>query len=154
MARGHSQQAVLHAKESVSIGFDSDIGAALRKYAADIQEQAIRPAAAAAARVLYEEVRQRTPVYTGPAKKGINPGQLKAAIYHWHDTKRSTKTRQIYAIGPNKAKAPHWFQIEFGNSQSPAHPYVRPAYDSKISTAMAAAKKRLAEKISEIGGKP
>lgn len=145
MAR-HAQKAALHSKESVSIGFDSDIGAALRKYAADIREQALRPAAYAAAAVLYREMKTRTASFA-------KTGTLRDSIYHWHDSKQSTKGRQVYAIGPNKVKAPHFHMVEYGTSKMAAHPYIRPTWDSKIGEAMAAAKKRLAEKMKEIGGK-
>lgn len=141
--RGHARTAALHQKQSVSIGFDSDIGASLRQYAAKIKEDALRSAAYAAARILYDEMRLNVPVKTG---------QLRDAIYHWHDFKQSTENRQVYAIGPSKKKAPHWALVEFGTSKMLARSYVRRAWEQKAAAAMDAAKKRLAEKLSEISG--
>lgn len=141
---GHARTAALHSKESVSIDFDNDVGAKLRQWAAQIQEEAIRPAAYAAAAVLYQEMKMRTATFK-------YTGTLHDAIYHWYDDKKSGPNHAVYAIGPNKVKAPHFHMVEFGTSKMAARPYVRPTYDSKISDAMEAARNRLSEKISELG---
>ena len=128
------------------MAFDSDIGAVLRQFAAAIQNEALRPAAAAAAEVFYGEMKLRTASFA-------HTGTLNASIYQWHDTKLSGQNKQVYAIGPNKIKAPHWHLVEFGTIRSAAHPYIRPTWDSKLAAAMEAGNKRLSEKISEIAGK-
>lgn len=151
-------------KDSVSIGFDDGISAGLRKFANDLREKALRPAAHAAAVVLYNELQQRVPEESG---------RLKSAIYRWHDDKRSIDGRQVYVVGVNKRKAPHWHLIEYGHWRVnrfrlidgkwvatkerlpqpvwvPAQPYIRPTYDGKIDTAVDAAKARLTEKFKEI----
>jgi HK97 gp10 family phage protein len=40
-------------------------------------------------------------------------------------------------------------RLEYGTSSVPAHPFMRPAYESKRGEALEAMKKRMAEKISE-----
>lgn len=171
MARGHAQKAALHGKQSVSMGFSSDLGAALHRYADFIKEEALRSAAYAAAKVLYMEMRLRT------ASSKTGTGTLHNAIYHWHDPKQSTDGRQVYAIGVNKSKAGHWAWIEFGHWRYfktvltddgtwitlkdqplvtpkwvPGKSYIRSTWDAKSGEAMEAAKKRLAEKMKEFDG--
>ncbi|RXZ42708.1 HK97-gp10 family putative phage morphogenesis protein [Crenobacter cavernae] len=160
MAR--KSQAKLYDQASVSCSLDDSIDQGLDELAARI-ENALRPAAHAAAVVLYEEIRQRVPVESG---------QLKSAIYRWHDEQRSTPGRQIYTVGVNKRRAPHWHNVEYGHWRVnkfrliggkwvptrerlaqpvwvPGKPYIRPAFDAKIGAALAAAKRRLAEKLKD-----
>ncbi len=141
---GHARTAALHSKETVSINFENDIGAKLRQYAAYIQEEAVRPAAYAAAEVFYGEMKMRTAAMRFT-------GTLNAAIYHWYDSRKSGPNFAVYAIGPNKKKAPHWYMVEFGTSKMAARSYVRATYDTKLAEAMDAARARLAEKMKEIG---
>lgn len=74
---------------------------------AKLRGDVLRSAVYAGAKLLYEELLRRAPV--GPT------GNLKAAIYHWHDDKQSRDGRQVYAIGVNKSKAPHWAIVEYGH---------------------------------------
>lgn len=76
------------------------------RFATDLEKKVLRPAAYAGARVIYEGMRMKVPVASG---------ELRDAIYHWHDDKRSRNGREIYLIGPNKVKAPHWYNVEFGH---------------------------------------
>lgn len=151
-------------KESLSISLD--LGDGLQRFVDIVQNKALRPAVYAAARTLYDEVKYRVPEHTGT---------LKASIYHWHDDKASVDGKQVYVVGVNKRKARHWWLIEFGHWQryktiklpsgefvtdksqplsAPKwvgpKPYLRPAYDAKIVTALEAAKSRMAEKIKEL----
>jgi hypothetical protein len=88
-------------------GSTGALGDALRQYAAWVQEEALRSAVYAGAKLLYDELLQRVPV-------GLT-GNLKAACYHWHDEKQSFNGRQVYAVGVNKNKAPHWYNVEYGH---------------------------------------
>lgn len=127
--------------DAFSLRLTGDIGESLRQYAEDVKQKALRPAAYAMASVFYTEMRMRVPVYTG---------LLRDSIYHWHDDKRSTADRQIYAIGPNKKKAPHWHLVEYGTVKMAARPYVRPTYDSKVAQAIDAGRARMAQKLEEL----
>lgn len=138
---------------------------ALRSYTAAVRDQALRPAARAGALVLYTEMRARV---------SVGEGKLKASIYHWHDDARSVDGRQIYLVGPNKKKAPHWFNVEYGHVRVnvvfkgedgklhptavrlrvpqwvPASPYIRPTWDAGKALAVRAMRRRLVERLREI----
>ena len=161
MAR--SKSARQFGRESVSISTaDAGLLAGLDQLQQRVAD-ALRPAAHQGALVLYNEVKQRVPK---------DSGQLSAAIYRWHDDKRSTAERQIYQIGVNKRAAPHWHLIEYGHWRVnkfrlidgkwvptrkrlakpvyvPARPFIRPAYDAKLPEAFAAARRRMAEKLKD-----
>lgn len=157
---GRGKVTKLFPRELMGVTFESNISANLREMGRVLSEQALRSAARAGALVFYNEMRLRAPVASG---------QLRDSIYHWHDYLYSTPTRQIYRIGPNKAKAPHWYVVEYGHWRvnaivngrptkqrlkvpvwEPANPYIRPTYDGKVNAALEAAKKRLAERTIEV----
>ena len=127
--------------DAFSIRLTGDLSESLRQYAEEVKQKALRPAAYAMANVFYTEMRMRAPVHSG---------LLRDSIYHWHDDKRSTADRQIYAIGPNKRIAKHWHLIEYGTVKMAAKPYVRPTFDSRAASAVDAGKRRLAEKLQEL----
>lgn len=93
-------------KTLVSLDFQSNMLAGLRTLKRAVTETALRPAAYAGARVFYEEMRLNVPIASG---------QLYDSVYHWFDDKHSNTVRKIYVIGPNKAKAPHWYNVEYGH---------------------------------------
>lgn len=78
---------------------------------------AVRPAAYAGAKVLYDELKVRVPVsaesheYKG---KTYTPGTLKAAVYHKFSPEESTATRKTYKISYNARKAIHAHLVEYG----------------------------------------
>jgi len=128
-----------------------------------VREKALRSTAYAGAKVLYEEVRLRAPVYDGPPKRGVTPGQLKEAIYHAHSPERSGPDRQVYAISVNKKKAPHWYLIEYGHwtatvgKYGPLQPmwvgpqsYLRASSDAKAQAAVIAMRERFKQRLGEI----
>lgn len=153
--------------DSVSITFDSNIKEKLLALEKKIKEGMLFKAAAAGAEVLYDEMKIRAPVYTGRVytyktwtnpRKGdpqqvemvnAKPGQLRDSIFRFHDYRRSTEDRQIYLVGPNKRKAPHWYLVEYGTSKWAGNPYVRPTWEAKKAAAIGAAKNRLVELIGE-----
>lgn len=152
-------------KDTIGISVVSNITESLAALEAGIKEKVLRSAARAGALVFYNEMRQRVPVATG---------ELYKSIYHYHDDKGSTPNRQTYFIGPNKGKAPHWHQVEFGHWQVnvvvrlpngrlaatkerletpkwiPANPYVRPTWESKKQAAVTASKVRMGERLKEL----
>lgn len=162
MARTKKTQALYPAK-MISMQYSSDAIEGLNRLEASIRQKALQSVAAAGALVFYDEMRRRVP---------IKDGELYASIYRWHDDKRSTQDQQIYWIGPNKVKAPHWHLIEFGHwkvnktirvgsrwiatterlaqpTWVAAKPYARPTFDAARDTAYSAMKVRLAERIKE-----
>lgn len=65
---------------------------------------------------------------------------------------------QGHAFVPHNPTSKKWkmhreaARLEYGTSSVPAHPFMRPAYESKRGEALEAMKKRMAEKISEYLG--
>lgn len=137
---------------------------ALQQYRTAVQESALRSAVHAGAIVLYEELQRRTPV---------DEGTLSGAIYRWHDDRKSVDGRQVYAVGVNKGKAPHWFNVEYGHVRVNAgfyqggkwvplktrlaepewvmpKPYLRPTWDAKGAEAVQAMQAKLRENLREL----
>lgn len=111
-------------------------------------EEHVRPAAQAGIQVLYEEVLLRVPVSTKARKtkrgRVIAPGALKASIYQAFSQDNSGKGFATYHSSWNYRKAPHGHLVEFGTSQSPAHPFLRPAYDAAAPRALKVAEAHFA----------
>lgn len=128
---------------------------------ADTCEAAARPAAQAAAQVLYDEVKRNV----GRLKK--HTGNLAGSIYQAYSKDNSGNGRATYHVSWNARKAPHGHLVEFGHLQryevsfdpqtrrftthkdrplaSPrqvaARPFVRPAV-ARFEQAMQAAQER------------
>lgn len=106
MGRGHNTGPTLYAGETVTVSWDTDIKAQLEAFAKEVREKALRSATFAMANVIYKEIRLRVPV---------DEGELYAAIYQYHSDRESTGNKQVYYVGVNKIKAPHWHNVEFGH---------------------------------------
>lgn len=99
----------------VKLSLVGDLRESLRRLEAGMKEHVARSAAHAGALVLYEEARRLAPIYDGPARKGIKPGQLRKAIYHVFSDAKSNDAHKIYEISWNARKAPHGHLIERGH---------------------------------------
>jgi hypothetical protein len=86
--------------------FQGDIKAALTKFEVLIRDKILISGAAAGAKVIYDEAKLRVPVDTG---------RLRDSIYRFFDKNSSTPWNKIYLIGPNKRKAPYWYNVEYGH---------------------------------------
>lgn len=163
MAR-RSQTKLFNVRGS-AIAVSGDMSGALQNWAKKIQDQATRPASRAGALVFYHEMRQKVPV--GETQNLYN------SIYHAYSPEKSINGKQVYHIGPNKTKAPHWWLVENGHwrvnvvlrvngrwlatkERLPAPvwvgptPYIAPTFDGKVRESIAAMRTRLKEKITEI----
>ena len=134
-------QAKTFPKQTVGINFDDTCIAAALQAFADRSQEAMRAGAYEAATVLYNEMRILVPVKSGT---------LRDSIYRYRDIDQSVDGKEVFYIGPNKNKAPHWHLVEFGTVKMAAKPYIRPAFDAKIQPALEAAKKRITEKLKEL----
>jgi hypothetical protein len=105
MARNASAP-VLFTQNSRRVGFKDTITPALEKLEVELREHIIRSVAYAGADLMYKAMKMHVPVRTG---------ETYGAIYHWFDKKRSTDWKKIYMIGPNKQKAFHWYNLEYGH---------------------------------------
>jgi HK97 gp10 family phage protein len=134
----------------------SAINAALDKLQADAGEH-VRAAAQAGAQVLYEEARLRSPVskhahwfYGTHQKYFFTPGSLRNAIYQVYSEDNSQPgVKATYHISWNHQKVPYGFMVEYGTSRAPAHPFIRPAFDSAKSESLQAASNEFTTRMTK-----
>jgi len=105
-SRGKSKLVQLFPRSLFGANYESDIESGIKRLDALVREKVLRSATRAGALLFYTEMQARVPK---------REGTLLYAIYHTHLDKRSTKFRQVYAVGPNKAAAPHWYVVEYGH---------------------------------------
>jgi HK97 gp10 family phage protein len=136
---------------------EGDLDLDLSRFENTIREQVSMSGVAAMANVLYVEARYRAPVseaahwfYGTHQKYLFTPGTLRDSIYRVFSKSRSSDEVKTYQISWNHQKAPYGFMVEFGTSNAPAHPFVRPAYDAKIELAITVGKDRMAQKLEEL----
>lgn len=105
-----------------------------------IKGQYVRAGSAEAARVLYEEARDRCPV-----KSGL----LKSSIYRVHSTRESRPGRDVYHVSWNYTKAPHGHLIEFGTSRMAARSFLRTAFEAVSDAAITAGIEAMAQAMNK-----
>lgn len=170
MAGKRSRQLQRYAPDSRNgAHVESSLAAAFETVSAELLDKVARSGARAGALVFYEEMRLRV---------AEDEGQLRDAIYHWHDDEAAARGVQRYLVGPNKKQAPQWYWVEYGHWRTnvvfrdengrtfpitrklatpvwvPAKPYVRPTWDAKAGAAVQAALQRMSQRFAEltIGG--
>lgn len=96
--------------------------------------EAARPAAQAAAQVLYDDVLRNV------ARVGRKTGNLASSIYQAYSQNNSAPGKAVYHVSWNAAKAPHGHLIEWGHLQryeyykgndGQIRPMVRPGMEGK-----------------------
>ena len=95
--------------------------------AADRIEEAARPAAQAAAQVIYDEVKRNV------GRLGRKTGNLERSIYQYYDKTKSVGGIAHYKISWNTFRAPHGHLVEYGHIQK--YKYARHE-DGKIRPAV------------------
>lgn len=106
------------------------MGDLLGEFTNRLREKALRSAAYAGAKVFYEEMQHRAEGAEAHSPN-VKSGTLRSAIYHWHDEDASRGgLKQVYAVGPNKRKAPHWFNVASmrPGHEAPEHVNKRPGH--------------------------
>lgn len=153
-----------------SINFDS-VFASLDGLSDSLKNEVLVSGAAAAARVIYGEVRSRSPTGTkSQMRRGKlhTAGTLRDSIYRVYVKSKSNESIARYEVGWNRGKAwysrlvefGHWSRpvIPSGKSRSrkkkivkwvPAYPFFRPSV-AAFPVAIEAAKTRMIEKLNEI----
>lgn len=124
-------------KGNQSFGIDADLSG-LNAFLGDLEEaaaDAIRPAAQAAAQVLYDRVKLNVQAL------GRETGNLERAIYQAFSNEHSQAgQRAEYHVSWNHIKAPHGHLVEFGylqryryykDNRGRVRPMVRPGMDGK-----------------------
>jgi hypothetical protein len=101
---------------------------------ADAVAEGIRPAAQAAAQVLYDDVQSNV------ARIKKRTGNLASSIYQVYSELNSSQGRAVYHVSWNARKAPHAGLVEYGHlqryryyksSDGQIRPMVRPGMDGK-----------------------
>lgn len=113
----------------------------VREYSGRVQTDVAFAGAAAMATVIYQGAR-------GNAARNRKSGLLLSAIYRVYAEDQSSTTLKTYHVSWNKKRAPHGYQIEFGNSRAPAYPFLRPAM-ALADEAITAGNDRMAERLAE-----
>lgn len=134
--------------KSMGIAFHADSAFAGLDILEAESRKALRPAAQAGAEDLYFETRLRCPesaeahIFYGrnSKKTGVTytfqPGNLCNALYQVYSKDNSSEVRATYHVAWNHQKAPYGFMVEFGTAKAAAHPFVRPAFDSRASESL------------------
>ncbi|MGJ7512346.1 HK97-gp10 family putative phage morphogenesis protein [Variovorax sp. GT1P44] len=126
----------------------------------------VRPAAQAAAQILYDEVLLRVPSslkghwFHGSSFKKtgqkyyFDAGSLRAAIYQAFSANNSGADKATYHVSWNAKKAPYGHMVNNGTSRAAANPFLSNAWDARIADATKAAEARFAQGLQEsIGAK-
>lgn len=122
----------LTGKNSLSIDADLSGLDALFDRLGDQVEQAARPAAQAAAQVLYDEVKKNVQAL------GKKTGKLESSIYQVFSASNSSPGKATYQVSWNHKKAPHGHLLEYGylqrykyyqNARGQVRVMVRPGMD-------------------------
>lgn len=152
----------------ISIKFDSARAQAFLDDFEEAAKKAVRPAAYAGAKVLYDEVKLNV------SKMGRVTGNLYSSIYHAFSKDNSGDGVATYHISWNHRKAPHGHLLEYGHIQKfvryvgsdgkwytdkskplpqPKHvgarPFLRPAFDAKGKDALEGCARRYIEALEE-----
>lgn len=96
---------------SLTIGVNLDGLNSLIDALAGEAKEAIRPAAQAAAQVLYDNVKGNV------EKIGRKTGNLASSIYQVYSESNSNENRAVYQVSWNAKKAPHGGLVEYGHLQ-------------------------------------
>ena len=117
----------------------------------------LRDATRAGAEVLREEVIQRAPERTGKMKKNVviltqkarRRGEISSGV-HIRGVNPRTGTSDNTMKANNPRNAFYWRFVELGTVNMPAHPFVRPAFDTRQEQAAQVAMERMNRAIDEV----
>lgn len=123
----------------IGANLSGDITAGLDKLEAKIRGEVLLSGVAAMANVVYQEVLLN-------AGRHVKTGTLRDAVYRAYSPEKSDDVQQVYHVGVNRRKAPHFHFLEFGTSRQPATPIVRPALDH-MGQAATAGTQRIKERL-------
>ncbi|EOT1178728.1 HK97-gp10 family putative phage morphogenesis protein [Cronobacter sakazakii] len=117
----------------------------------------LRDATRAGAEVLREEVIQRAPERTGKMKKNVviltqkarRRGEISSGV-HIRGINPRTGNSDNTMKANNPRNAFYWRFVELGTVNMPAHPFVRPAFDTRQEQAAQVAMERMNRAIDEV----
>lgn len=146
----------------------SELVEKMRELPKNIARNALRAGVYAGAKVVQEDAKRRAPVYTGPISAGHPPaGTLKRSIIMKQIREESGPQQQVFYVmvrygkkyrkqgkkGNLSQDAYYWRFVEFGTASQPAHPFMRPAFESTKMQAVEAIAAKLGERIEEAAAK-
>lgn len=117
----------------------------------------LRDATRAGAEVLREEVIQRAPERTGKMKKNVviltqksrRRGEISSGVHiRGRNLRTGNSDNSMKASDPRNAF--YWRFVELGTVNMPAHPFVRPAFDTRQEQAAQVAMERMNRAIDEV----
>ncbi len=129
----------------------------LEKLSRAENNKVLRDATRAGAEVLKDEVIDRAPFRTGKMRKNVvvvtqksrRKGEISSGVHI-----RGVNPRTGNSDNTMKAKNPrnafYWRFVEMGTVNMPAHPFVRPAFDTRQEEAANAAISRATRAIDEV----
>lgn len=117
----------------------------------------LRDATRAGAEVLREEVIQWAPERTGKMKKNVviltqkarRRGEIASGV-HIRGVNPRTGNSDNTMKASNPRNAFYWRFVELGTVNMPAHPFVRPAFDTRQEQAAQVAMERMNRAIDEV----
>ena len=144
---------------STSLDFSGlvDIAKDLETLSRAENNKVLRYATRAGAEVLRQEVEDRAPVLTGKLKKNVvvvtqkgrRRGEIASGV-HIRGVNPDTGNSDNKMKASNPRNAFYWRFVELGTSTMPAHPFVRPAFDTRQEEATQAALARMNQAIDEV----
>lgn len=117
--------------------FSLDNPSALTEYLDRLEtvggESALRQAAVAGARVIFDEAKLRAPVGTSYEHKGTShaPGTLRNSMLIAYDREASLEGHLAMYLVTWSRDAFYGRFLEFGTSKAAARPFLRPGYEAK-----------------------
>lgn len=120
-------------------------------------KKVLRDATRAGAEVIAQEITDRAPEQTGKLKRNIvvltqrskNRNEIASGVHiRGRNMQTNNSDNKMKANDPRNAF--YWRFVEIGTSNMPAHPFVRPAFDTRQEEAANAAIKRMNQAIDEV----
>lgn len=133
-----------------------DISHDLERLSKAENKKVLRDGTRAGAEVLKQEVIQRAPERTGKLKKNVvvvtMRGKRNAMVsgVHIRGVNPATGNSDNTMKASNRRNAFYWRFVELGTSNMPAHPFVRPAFDTRQEEATRAVIARMNTAIDEV----
>jgi len=93
---------------------------------AALQATTLQPELGSLAERGRDIARSLAPVYAGPPEKGVVPGELKEKIFS-HSYEKNGEPAALF--GTRDEEVPYAPDVEFGNHNDAAQPFLRPAFD-------------------------
>ena len=104
----------------------------LGQLAPNIERKVLAKSVTEGARIVRDEAKRLVPIKTGTLKRGIK----------YRRKPRQPRGSVVYQVGL-APKAFYGMFVEFGTKKLAARPFLRPAFDGKISEAIAAMKQKM-----------